>query len=213
MTLMTWLREYIFFPVAASRFCGKLAKKAGRKAPVYLASAAVWFTAGIWHGASWNFVAWGMANCLVMLISQELTGVYRKFRQRFSFTSRRGYEYFQIIRTFGLFCCLEMFEYYSFGTVFAMLGNLLTTATLSQLWDGRLGTLGLNQAELAVAALGVLLMFLADLLQRTGSLGEKLDGQPQVLRYAVVFGLFLLVLVAGVYGHGYDASQFIYNQF
>ncbi len=213
ITLMTWLREYVFFPMAGSRLSRRLAKLMGRKAPVYIASVTVWLIAGIWHGASWNFVAWGMANCLVMLISQELTGLYRSFHQKFRFSNGKGYGYFQIMRTFMLFCCLEMFEYYPFEGVFKMLGSFLSSGSVRQLWDGRFGTLGFCLADLVVLAGGILLIFLADIFQRTGKLGEKLDRQPGVLQYTVVFGLFILVLITGVYGHGYDASQFIYNQF
>ena len=70
MTLMQWFREYIFFPVSTSQAARKLSAAAGRlagkkaagKVPVYLASLTVWSVTGIWHGASWNWVLWGLAN-------------------------------------------------------------------------------------------------------------------------------------------------------
>lgn len=221
MTLMLWLREYIFFPVSGSRFAKKISgvvrglfgKEAGTKAPVYVGSIVVWLTAGIWHGASWNFVAWGMANCVVMLISQELSGCYRSFHKRFEFSNHARYRYFEMIRTFLLFCCLEMFEYYSFGNVFVMFWNMITGARIGQLFDGRLAGLGLSSADWMMVLLGVLLMFVISVLQGRGSVRRQLAQQPAVMQYAAVFGLFLVVLVAGVYGQGYDASQFIYNQF
>ena len=42
---------------------------------------------------------------------------------------------------------------------------------------------------------------------------EKGEHRTFFAGYIAVFGLFLLVVVTGVYGRGYDASQFIYNQF
>lgn len=221
MTLMLWLREYIFFPVSTSRFAKKISelvnrlfgKEAGTKAPVYVGSIVVWLTAGIWHGASWNFVAWGMANCVVMLVSQELTGCYRSFHKKYAFSNRPQYRCFEIIRTFLLFGCLEMFEYYSFGKVFAMFWNMLTRARIGQIFDGRLAALGLSRADWLAAGLGILLMFGISVLQEKGSVRKRLAQKPAVIQYAAVFGMFLVVLVAGVYGHGYDASQFIYNQF
>lgn len=221
MSLMLWLREYIFFPVSTSRFCQNVSrqagrwwgKEAGRKAPVYVASLTVWLVAGIWHGASWNFVIWGLANCLVMLISQELTGWYRRFRKRAAFAERKGYRYFQIIRTFFLFCFLEMFEYYPFKTVFTMLGSLFTSPAVSRLWDGGLEGLGIGTADMGILAAGIFLMFAVSAAQRRGSVREKLEGKSLPVQYGVVFGLFLVVLITGIYGQGYDASQFIYNQY
>lgn len=221
MGLMLWLREYIFFPVSMSRFTRRVSelvqkyfgKKAGMKIPVYVGSIVVWLTAGIWHGASWRFVAWGMANCIVMLVSQELAGCYRAYHKKFAFTNHPGYRYFEIVRTFFLFACLEMFEYYSFKNVFVMFGNLVTTAGISQLGDGRFAQLGLSAADCGIAAFGILLMFAVSLSQRSGSVREKLERCCLPVQYVVVFGMFLIVLVAGVYGHGYDASRFVYNQF
>ena len=51
------------------------------------------------------------------------------------------------------------------------------------------------------------------LRQRRGSVREQLERAPEAARYAVAFGLTFAVLVFGAYGVGYDASQFIYNQF
>lgn len=221
MTLMMWLREYIFFPVSTSRFSKKasqlagriLGKKAAGKVPVYVATMTVWFVAGIWHGASWNFILWGMANGVVLLISQELTGYYRKFHDACSFARTRAYARFQVVRTFFLFAFLEMFEYYSFGTVFVMLKSLITSSSVSQLWDGRFEALGLTGADLGVLAVGVALMVCGGILKSQGSVGKRFGDKPVLVQYGVIFGLFLLVTVTGVYGCGYEASQFIYNQF
>lgn len=221
MSLMKWLREYIFLPVSTSNFTrwisDRVSKRwgrgAGAKSRLYLSTIAVWLVSGIWHGASWEYVTWGMVNCTVLLASQELTGFYKRFHKRFAFSNTRGYEYFQVMRTILLFTFVEMFSYYPFKTVFAMLKSLVTASSVSQLWDGRFGTLGLNGADVGILIMGVLLMFFSDLLGRRGSIWERLERRPAAVQYAVVFGMFLLVLVTGVYGHGYDASQFLYNQF
>ncbi len=221
MSLMLWLREYIFYPASTSRFSAKTAKlaakflgrKAGGKIPVYIATMTVWLTAGIWHGASWNFVVWGLANGTVLLISQELTGWYRKFGEFCPFSRTRWYEVFQILRTCILFAWLEMFEYYPFRTVFAMSKSLFTSLGTPRTGDGRFEALGLMGADLGILAAGIVFMAAVSALQRRESVRDRLERRPVLVQYGVVFGLFLLVLVTGVYGHGYDVSQFIYNQF
>ncbi len=221
MTLMLWLREYIFFPVSTSRLAksgSKLAgivsgKKAAGRIPVYMATLTVWFAAGIWHGASWKFAAWGMMNGAVLLISQELTPWYRNFHDAHGFVKTRMYSWFQIVRTFLLFACLEMFEYYSFGRVFFMLRSLVCSSSLSQLGDGRFEALGLKGADLLVLGAGIFAMAGSGFFKDQKSAGEWMEKRPVFARYGLIFGMFLLVLVTGVYGRGYDASQFIYNQF
>lgn len=221
MSLMRWFREYVFFPVSTSRLSQKLSgfakkhfgKGAGRRAPLYFASIVVWFITGIWHGASWNFVAWGMANCTVLLVSQELTPLYKRFRTRFAWSKSRGYEAFEVIRTFILFCLIEMFEYYPFGMVFQMFGSMIVDFRIGELFDGRFSELGLSAADWMILAASVLLMLAVSLAGRRKSVREGLMEKPLGLRFALLYGLFIVVLIFGIYGQGYDASQFIYNQF
>ena len=50
----------------------------GQRFPIYTATIVVWFVTGMWHGASWNFIVWGLLNGIIMLASQELEPVYAK---------------------------------------------------------------------------------------------------------------------------------------
>ena len=60
---------------------------------------------------------------------------------------------------------------------------------------------------------GVILMLAVSLMQRSGSVREKIALRPYPIRFLVWYGLFIAVLLMGVYGIGCNASQFIYNQF
>ena len=79
ITLGTWFKDYLFYPISVSKTMLKLAKKArqtlgdgvGKRLPIYTASIIVWFTTGVWHGSTWNFIVWGLMNCFVILVSQE----------------------------------------------------------------------------------------------------------------------------------------------
>jgi len=64
-----------------------------------------------------------------------------------------------------------------------------------------------------VAALGALAMLLVSLAQEKGAIRLRIARWPGVCRFLLWFGLFLAVLIFGTYGQGFDASQFIYNQF
>ncbi len=239
MSLMQWFREYIFYPVSTSHasrrlsgFCGRVfGKGAANRAPVYLASVTVWLVTGIWHGASWEFVLWGLANCAVLLASQELSGVYRACRKRFAFMNRPGYRYFEAVRTFFVFCILQMFAYYPFPLVFVMMGSMLTGGLIGPAIaadgaaavgsvagsGGFFGTLcgpiGLSTADLAVLGFACALMLAVEICGRSVNVREKIGKKPVLIQYLLFFGLFLLVLTTGVYGYGYDVSQFIYNRF
>jgi len=61
MTLGSWFREYLYFPLGGSR--------AGR-AKTYRNLFIVWAATGFWHGASWNFVLWGLFFFVLLVIEK-----------------------------------------------------------------------------------------------------------------------------------------------
>lgn len=108
MTLSSWFRDYLFYPVLRSDFGARIRKfLPGRYLPTLIpttiALSIVWFTTGLWHGASWGYVAWGLYYGVFMILAVVLEPVYTHIRQRFpNLTDSRGYAVFQVFRTFAI---------------------------------------------------------------------------------------------------------------
>ena len=222
ISMCSWFRDYIFYPVSISKPMQRFTKfskkhfgeRVGRRLPMYVSSFTVWLATGVWHGASWNFIVWGLGNWAVLMASEELEPLYDRFHKRFG-AQGRIYAVFQIARTFLLVCCLNLFDCYaSIGETFGAFASMFGASNWKVLWDGSLLGLGLSMLDYWVLAAGVLLMLAVSLLRRNGdSVRERIGRLVYPLRFAIWYGLFLAVLLMGAYGIGYDASQFIYNQF
>lgn len=70
MSLGTWFRDYVYFPMGGSRVKSKL--------KLIFNLLVVWTLTGIWHGASWNFLMWGLFY-FVLLAIEKLTGFPEKY--------------------------------------------------------------------------------------------------------------------------------------
>lgn len=222
ISMGTWFTDYIFYPVSVSKWMLKLSKasraklgeKIGKRVPVYTAALLVWFTTGIWHGASWNFIVWGLANCIVILISQELEPLYRWFHGHFQVKDKWEYRAFCVIRTVLLMSSLRMFDCYrSVAQTIRMYCSMFMVPNLSILWDGSLLTIGLTVQDYVILIVGVIVLFAISMLQRKKPVRERMLRLPYPVRVGIWLLLFVVVLLAGAYGQGYDESQFIYNQF
>jgi D-alanyl-lipoteichoic acid acyltransferase DltB (MBOAT superfamily) len=222
ITMCTWFKDYVFYPVSIckpmqkfTKFCrAHFGDAVGKRLPVYLASLTVWFATGVWHGASWNFIVWGLGNAVILLVSEELEPLYAKFHARFSVDGKLWYKIFQIGRTFLLVCCLNMFDCYSsVADTFRAFASMFTATNWRILWDGSLLAIGLSGLDYGILLFGVLVMFGVSMIQRKGSVRAQIAQKPYPVRFVIWYGLFLLVLLLGAYGIGYDASQFIYNRF
>ena len=222
ISLGVWMKDYIFYPISVSQPMLKLSKSArqkfgnfGKRLPVYIASIATWFCTGIWHGLGWNFVLWGMMNCFVIVVSEELAPLYERFHNRFHLKENIWYGGFEILRMFMLMNLIRVVDLFpNVGEYFRKMGSILTTFNVHILWDGTLMNLGLTGLDYTILGGGIIILFTVSLLQeKKGSFRELLQKTPVSLRYALIFALFLMVLLMGSYGIGYNAGNFIYNQF
>ena len=222
ISLGAWLREYVFYPISVSGPMRNLSRAArnkfgpwGKRLPLYVASVITWLVTGIWHGATANFVLWGLLNCLVIVISEELEPLYAKFHGRFHLKEKAWYSAFEILRTFCLMTLIRVLSIFTdIGSYFRHALSLFTTFNPHVLWDGTLLQLGLTVKDYAIIGIACIVMFCVSLSQeKGGSVREKLWQKPAALRWALFFGLFVVILLMGSYGFGYDASSFIYNRF
>lgn len=66
ISLSTWFRDYVFFPLGGSRVKSKLR--------LLFNMFVVWSLTGLWHGAEWTYVVWGVSFFVVLAI-EKLTGL------------------------------------------------------------------------------------------------------------------------------------------
>lgn len=223
MTMGTWFTDYIFYPISV---CGPMLKISkwsrkhlgeviGKRVPVYLSSFVVWFTTGIWHGAAWNFIVWGLMNFVVIMISQELEPLYAKFHAKFNVKDKTPYQIFQVVRTILLMSCIRMFDCYrDVPLTFKMVGTMFTRFNPQIIVNGALLNLGLGVADYIVLTVGFFIVLGVSLVKlKVENVREALYQKPAILYFGAMALLLLLTIVFGAYGVGYDSSQFIYNQF
>lgn len=222
ITLCAWFKDYLFYPLSMSKWMNKVSKKlkntvgrpVGSRFPVYFSSLTVWFVTGIWHGASWNFVVWGLLNSLVMLLSQECKPLYERAEKRIGYRKLKYYKVFEIIRTTIIVCCLQMLDYYrNIAEAFRMFFSMFTGGNYGNVFSTGMWNIGISKADYIVLLAGVIIMFMVSMLQRNGSIRQQLSHKNHCIRYAVFLLLFLAIVIFGTYGIGYESSQFIYNQF
>ncbi|MBQ7173438.1 MAG: MBOAT family protein [Clostridia bacterium] len=223
ITMGTWFTDYVFYPLSVSGGMQKfstwsrshLGNAVGKRLPVYFATIVTWFLTGLWHGAGWNFIVWGLLNCFVILISQELQPLWNLFLKKCQKLSGSGFFYcFRAARTFllmGLFRSLDVYK--DVPLTFSLWGSMFTTWNWGELFSASgLTSFGMNLWQLLVLGAGILLILLATNLGKKTPLWDRLASRS-VLAVALSACILTLVLVFGSYGVGYDAADFIYGQF
>ena len=94
MSLGTWFRDYVYIPLGGNRVS---------KGRWVLNTLAVWFLTGMWHGASWNFILWGLLYAVFLMIEKWVPAL-----QKLPTILRRGYVLLVVLLGWILFNATDL---------------------------------------------------------------------------------------------------------
>lgn len=107
ISLGSWFRDYVMYPVMRAEFMNKLrdfskkkwGKNASKTIVTVTATAIVWLLTGIWHGAEWTFVLFGIYHGLFVILPIVFKNQIKKTDEKFHFSTSKVAAFFRIIRT------------------------------------------------------------------------------------------------------------------
>ena len=223
MSLMEWFKDYIYYPVSTSKLVRSVKKhtkknrlkRFGELFATCFPALIVWMVTGIWHGAAWNFVAWGMFHaCLIILgniFERPLAALTKKLKINVESFS---WKLWQMTRTFVLCCIGRVF--FKAGTVkeaFFIFRQMFAKVELYRLLPAYLFTYGLNVYAFTVMLVSIFILWAVDMVEEKYPLRETLSRQNLVFRWLLIYACLAAILIFGVFGPEFNASAFIYEQF
>lgn len=208
ISLSTWFRDYVYIPLGGSR-CSKPRK--------YFNLLVTFAVSGLWHGANWTFLVWGLINGVFQVIA-DITLPFRKKLNRVLNTKTASFSY-KLWQTVFTFICIDFawifFRADTIAIALEYCKRLFTKWDPWSLFTGELYTLGLDRFEFNVLIVAVVVLIAFDFIRyfKKQSFSEFLGQQCLWFRWAMLICLILSCIVYGIYGVQFDSSQFIYFQF
>ena len=224
ITLGAWMREYVFYPIMLSKPISKLSKKVkdkhGQKASKYVPSVItpfiVFLLIGIWHGANWRYVAFGLYNAVIVAGSVALDPVFKKMAEKLHIkTEGKGWKVFRIIRTFLILGISKILvKAPSLKMAMKVLLKIFTSVNFAFGAEMVKYDFDLGYKNNIVLGVAVLIVFVVSVFQECGfHIRESISKWFIVFRWLIYFLLLIIILVFGIYGPEYDAANFIYQTY
>ncbi len=204
ISLTTWFRDYVYMPVRKNFF---------PNAGMWLSILIVLVLSGIWHGANWNFILWGLSNALLVIL-------YNLFKRNKAFTfitSKMSNRVGNIFTCFMVFFTTVFFRASSVTKSFHMIRDMFKNipyqviAIIKNTHGARLHYLYLKQSffDFFIAIILVWgLMFL-----ESKFFNQNLDSwivkKGKLFRWIFYYSLIAVFLFLGVF----KKTEFIYFQF
>lgn len=215
ISLGAWIKEYVFFPVSLSKMNTKVCMFCKQKLTPYLykfiATAFpllfVWLVNGIWHGASYKYIAYGMYYYVVMMLGL-LTKPCTDWLTKKLKLSGALLKTIQILRTIILVIIgMTLFRANTITEFISMLGSIFHKG--SGILD-----YGLVRIDFIILIICNLLILIVGILEEKKiiNIEEGFTKNP-LIRSCIYTLLLCVIIIFGIYGEGYDASNFIYGAF
>ena len=207
ISLSSWLRDYIYIPLGGNR------KGTIRK---YINLILTFAISGIWHGAGYKFLFWGMLHGFYQVMGDIIYPLKDKLYNR-------CYENYQkiILNKLNMVCtfCLITIAWIIFRADrlrigLSMLKSIFTVHNLWILTDDSLFKLGLGWKEIIILILSLIILMLVSKKQEEGiKLREKILKCNIIVRWGIYILSIIFIMVFGTYGYGFDPQAFIYGGF
>lgn len=224
ITLGAWFRDYIFYPVTMSKPMKKLTSSARKKlgnhfGPLLAGSIAlfcVWLCNGLWHGAGWTYIFFGMYHFVLILLGSMVAPLVAAVNKKLHINPEWfGYRSIQIIRTSCFVVIGEMFfraETLSDG--FGMVKKVVTDFTFPTVREFLGSTFKISYGGIASLGVALIFVFIISLLGEKGvNVRESLQKRNVVLRIILLYIMVMFILVFGAYGPDYIPVDPIYANF
>ncbi len=220
-TLGTWFKDYVFYPISISRFSLKLGKGSkkifkefGKKVPAIFGLLVVWLLTGLWHGASWNYVLWGLYYGIIIILSVCFQPLISKFYEKTGCRKNVFWIIFQHIRTlFLLFIGKILFMAPSLQEAWVLFSRCFHFENYVDITNinNQLGYISMI-ASLCLT----LVVFAIDLIQEikpNTTFLQKFDAKPLWVQWPLLILMIVCIVWFGFYGSGLPHYDFGYIQF
>ena len=188
ISLTRWLTRQVYIPLGGNR-CSK--------ARNYINIMVTFLVSGIWHGANWTFIIWGVMHGVLQVIEKSLG--WQKYEGK-----NVGIKTIRILVTFLLVnFAWVFFRMPSIGDAFVVIGKMFTKPGIFDIREDFGGAAGV-----LMAFIGLFIMTFKD-AQEEFFFNKMNWLNNRVVRWTCYVILFCLIISIGVL----DSSQFIYVSF
>lgn len=201
ISLGSWLRDYLYFPMGGSR-CSRPRK--------YFNLMVTFLASGLWHGAAWTYVLWGGLNGFFQIVEDMLSPLTKKLDATFN-TKAFGWRAVRTFRTVFLFCVSVTFFRASTAAIgLQMLKQSFMFGLDSGVLGGNLFELGLNERNMAILVIALVALFIVGFMkEKKIDLVQWISSHNVFVRYAIYwFAVIMIVISLDITG-----QEFLYFQF
>ena len=193
--MTSWFKDYLYIPLGGNR------KGTYRK---HLNVLIVFLVSGLWHGANYTFVLWGLIHGIFNILEDSFKGITKGIRDNFIYKNvRRLITFVVAVMSFVIFRSKNIgaAKAYLLGILKRQAGSLDTS-------------IAFPYEDTVILLIAIAILVVIDILiYNKVKLADNIERRSLIVRWPIYIFLLIATLIFGIYGPGYSEAQFIYFQF
>ena len=223
ITLGTFFRDYIFYPISLSKPIMRITKWTkkhfGKKCAKYIGPSIallfVWLANGFWHGPRLTYIFYGIYYFILILLELIFEQPVRKIYIKMHINEYGiGPRIFRFIKLFIIVIIGEMFFRADTLTKgFSMFFSMFTDFNFS-VFREQWKYVGIGVTDYIIVFLGLILVFIIDVMkEKKISIREIIENRPAYQRWIFWYACILVIVFLGAYGQGFSSTDMLYAGF
>ncbi len=220
ISLGTWFKDYIYYPISLSKPMKKitlnLRKKLGNHyGPLLsgtIALLVVWLLNGLWHGAGWTFILFGLYHFLFISIGNITRQTFNKLYVKLNIAKSKVLKILQILKTSFFEVIGELiFRSKTVSDAIFMIKKIFTSFGFN---SSELSSLGLDIPDVVVLLLALLIVLIISIMKEKNiDVREKISSKNIFIRWLIYYSLIFGIIIFGAFGPGYEPVDPMYADF
>ena len=222
MSLGNWFKNYVFYPITVSPMVKNWNKTARKKYGKYWAMVGtsamalfpVWVATGVWHGAGWQYLFYGMYYFVILLLGVMLEPFKEMRNKKLGISPDMWwFKWLRIFKTWIIIFTGELFfNAPNLTAGFHMFRSIFGDFHISSLWiyfpDAITG------GDVAIIIAGSIVVWIVGFIKEQGvDVRGKILNAKIPAKWGVYYAIIFAILVFGAYGTGYQPVDLIYAGF
>ena len=219
MSLGGWFKDYVYYPITVWKSFKRFNRKNFKQFPKRVARffslvfpvMITWVLTGLWHGTGRGYLYWGIYYGTLITISVTFEPEFKSVKERIGIRDDMiAFRIAQMIKVFVIFMGGRLIAHNGTRMVIKM---ILNNFQVWRYFDQTIYSYGLSQRDFGLIILCIIVLIFVGINQERGSIRDALYKKHPGIQMALIGAAVFSILIFGIYGLGFETSDFIYMQY
>ncbi|MBO5743436.1 MAG: MBOAT family protein, partial [Clostridia bacterium] len=208
ISLSSWFRDYLYYPILRSKLVISIGKtlshkgykKCSKSITTSIGLLITWLFIGLWHGSTLNYIFYGLYHGFFIIIDASFSSVYQNLKNKLGIKQKsHAWQLFQMFRTFFIVCIgYILFRSDNLSTASIVFNRIITNISFKNL-SAEITSELFTKSYWSLIAVSISILYIIELIERKMTFAECITKLSLPTRWIILYSLILFILFVSLF--------------